>query len=379
MNKPHHVLYLVTEDWYFRSHRFDLARRVRDGGHRVSVGTRTDTCGEFLRGAGLDVRHVPFVRSLRAPLRDLQSLCAIRRLARELQPDIVHLVSLKPILLGGLALGGRSRPALLCAFTGLGYVFSSSAPLAMALRPLVIGALRWICRSAHVWIVVQNDDDRRLIASLDVGEAARVRLIPGSGVDLVRFAPTPLPAAPLVLLPARLLVDKGIGEFVEAARRVVVRRPGVRFVVVGSYDPDNPGALGRGAVETLGAETAVEWWGHRSDMADVYREATIVCLPSYREGLPKALLEAAACGRPLVATDVPGCREICIDGESGRLVPVRDAATLADVLVELLDDPDACRRFGAGARRTVEARFGIERITRETLALYDEMCPGTPR
>lgn len=370
---PLHVLYLVTEDWYFRSHRLDLARRARDAGHTVSVGTRTGTCEHELHDAGLAVHDVPFERSLRAPLRDLRSVAAIRRLVREQAPDVVHLVSLKPILLGGLALGGKGAPPLLCAFTGLGYVFSSRAPLARMLRPVIVRALRSLARRPHVWFVVQNEDDARSVERMAAPPPGRLRLVAGSGVDLAHFDAQPLPDTPLVLLPARLLVDKGVNEFVAAARMVRESSPEVRFVIAGAHDRDNPGTLSADAVRSLEHEASVEWWGHRADMRAVYAQASIVCLPSYREGLPKVLLEGGACGRALVATDVPGCRDVCVDGETGRLVPPRDAAALARALEDLIGDPDACRRLGAAARRHVEAHFGIERVAADTLALYEAM------
>jgi glycosyltransferase involved in cell wall biosynthesis len=220
---------------------------------------------------------------------------------------------------------------------------------------------------------VQNDDDLRLLGEeLGVDTNTGATLIRGAGVDLERYRPTPLPDTPdpVVLLPARMLRDKGIAEFIAAAGQVRARRPAARFVLVGGIDRDNPAAYAQGELEAAIAVTGVEWWGHRDDMRAVYAQAGIVCLPSYREGLPKALLEAAASGRPLVATDVPGCRDICRPGESGLLVPARDAAALAQAIETLLADDALRARLAAGARSLVEREFSSERVHAATLALY---------
>lgn len=311
------LLYVVTEDWYFMSHRYGLACRARDAGWRVAVATRVGDHGAALRAAGFEVHPVPFERSLRHPLRDLVAWHALGAVYRRVRPDLVHLVSLKPILLGGL-LPSRRPPPTVLAFTGLGYVFSSPARLARLLRPLVVGLLARAARRA-TWSIVQNEDDRALLARLGVLGDEQVSVIAGSGVDLAAFPALP-PAAgerPVVLLPARVLRDKGVHEFARAAALLRTSHPHARCVIAGAHDRDNPGAVASADLEAWVASGVLEWWGHRTDMADVYAASSVVCLPSYREGLPKALLEAAASARPLVASAVPGCREICVDGESG--------------------------------------------------------------
>jgi len=368
------LLFLVTEDWYFWSHRLGLARRARDAGYEVCIGTRLNTLRRELKEEGFGVCDIPFERSLHFPRRDLAAYAAIRTLIRDFRPDIVHLVSLKPILLGGAVLRGRSGIAVVSAFTGLGYIFSSRDRMARLLRPMIVVALRRIARGPRRWVLAQNTDDLSMLARCRIGSPRQRRIIRGSGVDLDEFKITAPPTrdVPLIVLPGRVLVDKGVLEFVEAAR--LVRRRGIaaRFVLVGGHDPDNPGAVAVDLIESWVSEGLVEWWGHREHMLGVYAQADIVALPSFREGLPKVLLEAAACGRPLVATEVPGCREICVDGETGLCVPPQDAAALADAIVRLIGDAALRERLAHEARMLVEREFSLDRIAQQTLELYGE-------
>jgi len=265
------------------------------------------------------------------------------------------------------------------ALTGMGYLFSSSDGLARRIQRLVRPVLRFLLSRPNSHSIVQNDDDLRLLGDeLGVDTQAAATLIRGAGVDLERYPPLPLPETqpPVILLPARMLRDKGLAEFIAAARLVRARRPGARFVLAGGIDPDNPAAYTQGELEAALADTGVEWWGHREDMREVYAQASIVCLPSYREGLPKALLEAAASGRPLVATDVPGCRDICRPGVSGVLVPARDATALAQAVEALLADETQRARLAAGARALVEREFSSAQVHAATLALYARLGAG---
>ncbi|MBI4694011.1 MAG: glycosyltransferase family 4 protein [Gammaproteobacteria bacterium] len=364
------IVYVVTEDWYFWSHRLDLARQARDAGYAVAVATRTTAHRERMAAEGFEIVEMPFERSLRHPARDVAAVFALASALRRLGPDVVHLVSLKPMLLAGLAILFMRRTRFVHAVTGMGYLFSSSDRRARGIQRILVTALRVILARRNCHVIAQNADDCALLESHGLGSAARRTLIAGSGVDVARYAPTPLPAEDVVVLPARLIRDKGIEEFVAAARLLRARGVAARLALVGGTDPDNPAAIPEREVEAWVDEGAIEWWGQREDMPAVYAEASIVCLPSYREGLPKVLLEAAACARPLVSTDVPGCREICRPGVSGVLVPARDAAALASALAGLIADPARRATLGAGGRALVELEFSSARIAAETLALY---------
>jgi len=365
------LLYVVTEDWYFWSHRKDLACAAREAGYRVLLATRCGAHRARIEALGIVCFDLPFERSLRHPLRDLRLLFALNALIGRERPALVHLVALKPIVLSALAVLTRRKARFVHALTGMGYLFSSGDGLARRLRRIVRPLLRGLLSRANSHAIVQNDDDLRLLAALGVSPA-KASLIPGAGVDLARYTPQPAPSAGplLVVLPARMLRDKGVAEFLAAAPTVRAGLPTVRLALVGGLDADNPAAYTQAALTAAAAAAGVEWWGQRDDMREVYAAASLVCLPSYREGLPKALLEAAACARPLLATDVPGCRDICRDGVSGVLVPPRDAAALATAMLALLADAPRRDVLAAGARQLVEREFSSERVHAATLDLY---------
>jgi glycosyltransferase involved in cell wall biosynthesis len=365
------LLFVVTEDWYFWSHRVDLACAARAAGWRVLLATRFGAHRARIEALGIECFELPFERSLRHPLTDLRVLFALWALVARARPRVVHLVALKPILLAALAMPFKPRARFVAALTGMGYLFASGDGLARGIRRVVRPVLGWLLRRPNCHALVQNGDDLRLLSTLGVDTATHATLIRGAGVDTAHYVPTPVPAGPpIVLLPARMLRDKGVGEFLAAASMLRERQPELRCVLVGGIDPDNPAGYARAELEAEATEVGVEWWGQREDMREVFAAATLVCLPSYREGLPKALLEAAASGRALVATDVPGCRDICRPGESGLLVPARDAAALASAIETLINDEALRTRLAAGARALVEREFAAGRVHAETLALY---------
>lgn len=366
------VLFAVTEDWYFWSHRKPLARALQSMDCKIVVATRFNAHEARLRAVGFDCIAIPFERSLRHPLRDGIALLRLWSAIRRTRPDIVHLVSLKPILLSALAMFAGPRTQYVAAVTGMGYLFSSADHRARFFQRIAVSILRLMFRRRNTWIIVQNEDDMALLQSRRLASAERRVLIPGVGVDLDEFAysESPESASPLVVLPARLIRDKGIEDFVAASDILRQIYPAARFVLVGAEDPDNPAALSKRTISAWVDSGKLEWWGHRADMAEVYAQAAIVCLPSYREGFPKVLLEAAACGRALVATDVAGCRDICRDGVNGILVPARDVAALAQAMRRLLDSASTRAAYGAAGRRIAEQEYSVEHIAEQTLAFY---------
>ncbi|MBT8446788.1 MAG: glycosyltransferase family 4 protein [Gammaproteobacteria bacterium] len=372
-----HLVYLVTEDWYFCSHRIGLARAARSAGYDVTVATRVTNHAAEIEGAGLTLESIPFERSLRHPRRDVEALRHITAIYRRLRPDIVHHVALKPVLLGAYPAHRLGIPCV-NALTGLGYVFSSAEQRARLLRPLVKAALGRALTAPRAWTLVQNPDDAALIRDQWPGAEQRLSLIRGSGVDVNAFRPVPRAStqAPVVMLVARMLRDKGVVEFVDAARTLRAEGVKARFVLVGDSDNDNPAAIDRQLLQKWQSDNLVEWWGQRVDMPEVYAQADLVCLPSYREGLPKVLLEAAASGLPLVAADVPGSREIAIHEQTGLLVPARDSTGLAAAIKRLIADVPLRRQLGEGARRLVEQAFSIETINTQTLSLYQRVLAG---
>jgi len=374
---PPRLLYLVTEDWYFCSHRLPVARAARDAGAEVIVATRVNVHGDPIRAEGFRLVPLRWRRGSHAPGAELTAIAEIVRLYARERPDLVHHVALKPVIYGSVAATLTGMPHTVNALTGLGALFIGSSGKTRALGGLARLALRPLLNRAGGRVVLQNEDDRRLLESRGLLRHDRVSLIRGSGVDTRRFAPAPEPEGPPVaVLVARMLRDKGVGEFVAAARILKQRGVPVRMLLAGPTDPDNPAALDEAGLLQWTAEGIVEWLGPVADMPSLWARSHLAVLPSYREGLPKALLEAAACGRPMVATDVPGCREIVHHEETGLLVPAKDAAALAEAIARLAGDAELRRRLGARARAVAEAEFSEEIVVRGTLALYRELLPG---
>ncbi len=368
------LLYLITEDWYFCSHRLPLARAARAAGYEVSVATRVTDHGDDIRDAGLDLIPLELSRRSQNPMRELAAVAQIATIYRRVEPHIVHHVAAKPVLYGSIAARITGVPAIVNALAGLGYLFSSNERKARLLRPLVETAYRTLLNRPNSRLIVQNPDDLALLQARGIADPTRTAMIRGSGVDMSKFSVVPEPGGvPLVVLPARMLVDKGVVEFVEAARRLRARGIAARFALVGEPDPENPASVAPTLLRQWVADGIVEWWGWRDDMANVFRECHIVCLPSYREGLPKALIEAAACARPVVTCDVPGCREIVIDGHNGLSVPARDSRALANALARLLSDSTLRREMGQRGRHLAEAEFSIETVIAQTLSLYNSI------
>jgi len=370
------LLFVVTEDWYFISHRLPLAIAAREKGYEVVVATRVDRHGPAIEEAGL--RLIPLKRLRRAslnPFRELSALMELAAIYRRERPALVHHVALKPVVYGSLAARVADVPGTVNALAGLGFVFSSRRLFARFLRPLLILIFRLLLNSQSGRLIVQNRDDLRVLTEKGVVSPAYIRLIRGAGVDLDRFKVKPLgDGKPLVVLASRMLWDKGVGEFVGAARRLKGQGMEARFVLVGDTDTENPTAISRQQLAQWQAEGVVEWWGHREDMPEVLSQAQVVCLPSfYGEGIPKVLIEAMACARPIITTDMPGCRELVREGENGYVVPPRDVDALAAALLQLLQDHAVCVRMGMAGRRIAEAEFSVHRIVSETLDVYREL------
>ena len=367
------LLFVVAEDWYFCSHRLALARAARAAGWRVVVATRVDRHADDILGAGLELRPLSMRRRGMSPPGELRTLLELAALYRRERPTVVHHVALKPVLYGSLAAFAAGVPAVVNAIAGLGFVFASRSFRARALRPLVRTGYRLAFAGRGTRVVVQNEEDEATVRDLGANPE-RVALIRGSGVDLVRFAPGPEPDGPVVVaMVSRMLRDKGVFELVEAARRLSRSHPSLRVRLVGPPDPENPASIDTATLEALDREGIIEWCPGTDDVPGVWAHSHVAVLPSYREGLPKALLEAAACGRPMVSTDVPGCRDVVRHERTGLLVPPRDAPALARAIARLVDDPGLRARLGRGAREHVRD-FAEPRIVGQTLELYSQLA-----
>ncbi|MCG6941964.1 MAG: glycosyltransferase family 4 protein [Thiohalocapsa sp.] len=371
------VALCVAVDWYFCLHWLPLAEALREEGFDVAVITEvTDAgCAARIRTAGLRLLPMRLSRKGLNPLVELRSVATLWRLLRRERPDLFHAIAQKPVLYGTLAARLAGVRAIVGTLAGMGFVFTSAALKARVLRPLVTAAYRLLLGAEHVRIIVQNPEDAQQLRH-EAGIAPV--LIRGAGVDLSRFRPAPEPPPPVtVILASRMLWDKGVQEFVDAARLLAARGIGARLVLVGKPDTGNPSAVPVERLRAWQAEGVVEWWGHRDDMSATLADAHIVCLPSYREGLPTILIEAAAAGLPLVASDVPGCREVVRHGSNGLLVPARDSVRLADALASLIEDAALRRRYGERSRQLAVSAFGIDEVASATLAVYRQVLPTT--
>ncbi len=368
------VLFVVNNPAFFVSHRLELGRAVVASGNEAIVASPDGAGVHRLRAEGIGHVELPFDRAGTNPLRELGVLRRVVRLYRDVRPDLVHHVTIKPVVYGGIAARLAGVPAVVHAVSGLGYAFTGRTLRAWIVRRAALGLYRHAFGHPCSRVIFQNPDDRNFFLDRGLVSLESTALIRGAGVDVVRFRPEREPTGqPLVVFPARMLVHKGVHELVEAARLVRRRAPQTRFALVGDADERNPSTIPVRQLREWEEEGAIEWWGHRDDMPDVYAAAQIVCLPSWREGLPKALLEAAACGRPIVATDVPGCREAVHQGHTGLLVPERSPAALAKALLRLLCNRVLRARFGAAGRRRAVAEFRVERVVRATVQLYDDL------
>ena len=363
------ILYVVTEDWYFLSHRLPMARAARDGGFEVHVATNVGSDAAAIAREGFILHPVPFVRGSSSPRASLATLRALRRIHKAAAPALVHHVSLQPTVFGLTAALGRSVPCV-NALTGLGYTFTSNTGRAKLLRPVMAAVLRRLINREGMVNLVQNPDDREALIALGVAPA-RIAMIRGSGVDVDRLQPVPEPdGPPTIAFVGRLLADKGIRTLIAAHRLLRERRPDLQLLIAGTPDPLNPTSVSAAEAAAWGKEPGITWLGQVEDVASVWRRASIAVLPSRREGLPLSLLEAAACGRAMVATDVPGCREIVIAGETGLLVPAEDAPALAAAIDRLASDPALRARFAQAARARAVDDFSAAAIGQQIVALY---------
>ncbi len=370
------ILYLVTEDWYFLSHRLPMARAAREAGYEVHVATRVEDGAAAIEAEGFTLHALPWRRGSVSPVGNIAAALQVRALLRKIEPSILHNIALKPVLVGSLAATGLRGLAVVNSLAGLGSVYLARSLTGRAMRGGVTLALGRLLSRRNARAVVQNPDDRAALEGIGVPRE-QIVLIPGSGVDTDALTPLPEPAGPITAAyVGRMLEDKGLHALRQAHGLLRSRGKDIALLLAGDCDPENPGSLSEETMRQWSAEPGVTWLGHVDDIKSVWARAHIAVLPSRREGLPKSLLEAAACGRPMVATDVPGCREIAREGETALLVPVDDAPALAGALERLADDPALRQRFGQQARKLVEGVFSAREVGRQTVALYDSLARG---
>ncbi|RZU99094.1 glycosyltransferase family 4 protein [Spiribacter vilamensis] len=371
------ILLFANTDWYLYNFRRSLALALKAAGHQVLLVSPPGLYGARLQALGLEWRPAPMERLSLNPWREFRLLVWLIRLVRREDVALVHGFTIKCAVYGSLAArlaGGRNRVS---AVAGLGYVFTSRSLKARLLRPVVRRVLRIALGGRRSRLILQNPDDAAMFREAQLIDSRQVRLIPGSGVDTERFLPAEKPPAGdtfRVVLPARLLWDKGVGELVEAARLLKDRNVPVSLLLAGEPDAGNPAAVPVEQLQAWQQAGLIEWLGNVDDMPALFRSVNAIALPTYYgEGLPKSLIEAAACSLPLVTTDQPGCREVVTHEIDGLLVPPRDANALADAIERLASDPALCVRLGHAARRKALAEFDERIVIERTMAVYDEL------
>jgi glycosyltransferase involved in cell wall biosynthesis len=368
------ILYLLTEDWFFCSHFIERAIATQAAGYEVVIVAREREHGERIRAAGLRFISLEFERRSMNPQTEMRQFWQILALYRHERPDLVHQVSPKPIFYGTAAALITGVPAIVNAPVGMGYIFSSEDWRALLLRPFVRMAYRFLANPRRSCVVFENRDDLKIFLNWNAVRSSDAVLIRGAGVDLSRFRPVarnnPIPVIALV---GRMLRDKGVNEYVAAAHQLHDEGVVARFLLVGAPDPINPSSIPIKTLENWHGRKGLEWLGWCEDIPTLLEKIDVICLPSYREGLPKSLIEAAACGLPIVATDTPGCREVVRHGDNGFLVAVGDIQQMAKVLKQLIQDPEMRDRMGGRGAEIAAKEFSSDLVITETLILYEKL------
>jgi glycosyltransferase involved in cell wall biosynthesis len=374
------ILYVVNVDWFFLSHRLPIALDAIKQGYQVHIATGMTNKLEELRSKGLLVHPIALDRSSAGIGNMMYTMLQFWRVFREVRPDVVHLITIKPVLLGGLVARLAGVPAVVASVSGLGFVFVSKGALAFFRRWLVGGLYFWALGHQNIKVIFQNSDDKAMVSRLALLPNTKVAIIRGSGIDLTEYRVSPMPLGyPVVMLPARMLADKGVLEFVKAAQLLKKRGCSARFVLVGGVDISNPASFSEIEISAWVNKGIVEWWGHRTDMPEVLATAQVVVLPSHREGLPKVLIEAAACGRVVITTDVPGCRDAIEPNVTGVLVPVDNVHHLAEAIERLISNPFQCKVMGDAGRAMAEKAFDVHDVVATHLQIYNELIGRSRR
>ena len=368
------LLYVVNEAQFFLSHRLPLGRQAIESGFEVAVVSAADTGEQLLAEHGFRHIPVPMSRSDFQLLDEFKTYRALRAIYQIEQPDLVHHVTIKPVVYGSFAAKSARVPAVVNAVPGMGFVFTRRGRAAALRRTFVNTLYRLALSHRNMRVIFQNIEDLRGFLGHAIVRRDQAVLIRGSGVDLDSFPPAAEPPMPLTfVLPSRMLKDKGVVEFSEAAEQIRKTHPDWQFWLLGGVDPGNPSSLATREIMDIEKRTGVRWLGHRDNVTAIMQEAHVVVLPSYREGVPKVLLEAAATGRAMIASDIAGCREVVTDGVTGLLVNPRSVSDLVTAMLKLGEDAQLRQRCAKAARTKAEAVFSIDDVVEHTFRVYEEL------
>lgn len=367
------ILFVVNVDWFFVSHRLPIAIQAINAGYEVHVATRITSKLDLLEKLGLVVHHIPMTRNLK--ILDLFNFWELFWIVRGVRPDIVHTVSNKPLLCGSLAARLNNVPGLVSAVSGLGMVFSSKKVKHRILKYISRPIFYYALNHKNQIVIFQNDWDFQTLIDYVGIRRQKCRKILGSGVDLGLCQYTPEPdGTPVVSFASRLLIDKGVEVFVEAAKILEDRKIGVYFWLIGSIDEENDNSATKEQLELWGKSDMIKIFGKRSDVPGLFSKSNLVVFPSfYGEGIPKVLLEAAACGRAVITTDHPGCREAISPNKTGKLIPTKDPQALASEILYMIDNPEVRKDMGRLGRERAEKMFDIDSVVKQHLGIYNEI------
>ena len=374
------LLFLVNVDWFFVSHRLGIARAAMEKGYEVHVATTLTNQASIIQENGLILHEVKMSRSGSKIIGNLKTFIKIIKIFREVNPKLVHLVTIKPVILGGIAARFTKIHGVIAAVSGLGSSFLDEGTLGKIKRFFIKRLYRISLSNSNIQVICQNQNDIEDIQKISKLPLTNFSLIEGSGVSLTKFTYSEdKNEIPNVIMASRLLRDKGVTEFAEAARLLKESNTNVNMILVGETDPDNPSSITKSQVTSWEREGILEYWGHKEDMEKILQESSIVVLPSYREGFPKILIEAAACGRAVITTDVPGCRDAIYDGVTGILVPERNAIALANSIKELVINPNFYKEMGKRGRKMAESRFDVNNVISKHFKIYNQLLPTNNR
>jgi glycosyltransferase involved in cell wall biosynthesis len=364
------ILLFANTDWYLYNFRLSLARDLRARGHEVILVSPAGDFHELLQRAGFPWIRFELSRQSINPLGELSAIWRLIRLYRKIRPDIVHHFTIKPVIYGSLAAHLSGIVSIINSITGLGHLFINTDRATRLLR--AIASRLYKMNLGGTQVICENPEDRDTFIQKRLIKPEQSHLILGTGVDIEKYRPTSRTnAVPVILFSSRMLITKGFVEYMEAARKLKQMGLTARFAIAGRTDPGNPASIPDEQINAWMQSDTLEWWGWQGDMPAALAQADIFCLPSYREGVPNALLEAAACGLPIVTTDVPGCRDVVTNGVNGWLVPVRNSDALANALETLITNPELRHKMGQAGREIAMNQFSMVKVNNETLAVYN--------
>ena len=375
------IIFNITEDWFFLSHFLSRALSAKRNGFEIYVCCNETNKKNVIESYGIKFIRLPYKRASINPLYETYILIRLIFIIINVRPDLVHNVALKPIIQGSIASKLLNVNSVVNAPVGMGYIFTSNSLKARLLKPILIFLLRIFLiahsgKSKRSKVIFENIDDLNYFKSLKAVDSNYACVISGAGVEVDKtfLERKRKNRIPKVVLIARMLKDKGIYEFFEAFQLLKNKKIKCQFILVGDVDPSNPASIKRSTLEKWKNEKSIEWLGWIDNIEKVLLKTDILCLPSYREGLPKSLVEGAAAGLPLVSTDTVGCREVVIDGHNGFLVPIKDSKALADAIEKLIIDNSLRKSMGKKSFKMASSKFSSSKINSLTLKVYNELC-----